>query len=300
MQPKAIIFGINGQDGFYLNALLNKAGVEVIGVSRKNPIYTIGDVAGYALVEKLIKDNQPDYVFHLAANSTTRHDTVFENYQTISTGTLNILEAVYKYSKQSKVFITGSGLQFVNNNAPIAETDAFEARDSYSMARIQSVYTARYYRSLGINVYVGYFFNHDSPLRSERHVNQKIVMAARRIANGEIEKLELGDITVKKEFTYAGDVAEAIWKFINNNAVFETVIGSGKAYTIANWLELCFSYYNLNWQSYVSLIPGFASEYKTLVSNPATIHSLGWQPVVSINDLALMMLKAPAIHNEEK
>jgi GDPmannose 4,6-dehydratase len=295
---KAIIFGINGQDGFYLHTLLNKTGVEVIGVSRRNPEFIIGDIADYTLVEQLIKNNQPDYIFHLAANSTTRHDTVFENYQTITTGALNVLEAVYKYSKQSKVFIAGSGLQFVNNNAPISETDAFEAKDSYSMLRIQSVYTARYYRSLGINVYVGYFFNHDSPLRSERHVNQKIVMAAQRIAYGEIEKLELGDITVKKEFTYAGDVAEAIWKFINNNTVFETVIGSGKAYTITDWLELCFSYYNLDWRNYVSQIPGFASEYKILVSNPSTIHSLGWQPLVNINDLALMMLKASAINNE--
>jgi GDPmannose 4,6-dehydratase len=295
---KAIIFGINGQDGFYLHALLNKTGIEVIGVSRTNPEFTIGDVADYMLVKKLIKDNQPDYIFHLAANSTTRHDTVFENYQTISTGTLNVLEVVYKHSKQSKVFIAGSGLQFVNNNTPISETDAFEARDSYSMLRIQSVYAARYYRSLGMNVYVGYFFNHDSPLRSERHVNQKIVKAAQRIANGEIGKLELGDITVKKEFTYAGDIAEAIWKFINNNTVFETVIGSGKAYTIADWLELCFSYYNLNWRNYVSQIPGFASEYKTLVSNPATIHSLGWQPLVNINDLALMMLNAKTTNNE--
>lgn len=292
---KAIVFGINGQDGFYLNKLLTGAGVEVIGVSRSNAAYTIGDVVNYQQVEQLIKKHQPQYVFHLAANSTTRHDTIFENYQTITTGTLNILEAVYRYSAHSKVFISGSGLQFVNTGQPITQTDAFEARDSYSMARIQSVYTARYYRSMGIKTYVGYFFNHDSPLRTERHVNQKIVMAVTRIANGSTEKLELGDIAIKKEFTYAGDVAAAIWAFVNNDKVFETVIGSGKAYAISDWLTLCFNYYNLNWEDHVKTMPGFSSEYKVLVSNPTTLFQLGWQPLVDIGKLAEMMLKHPQI-----
>jgi GDPmannose 4,6-dehydratase len=93
---KAIIFGINGQDGYYLNKILIKAGIKVLGVSRTNPDYIIGDVSNYQQVEKLIKDYQPDYIFHLAANSTTRHDTLFENYETISTGTLNILETVVR------------------------------------------------------------------------------------------------------------------------------------------------------------------------------------------------------------
>jgi GDPmannose 4,6-dehydratase len=289
---KAIVFGINGQDGFYLDALLKSNGVEVIGVSRSNSKYILGNVSEYELVEQLIKDNKPEYIFHLAANSTTKHEVLFENYQTIVTGTLNIFESAYKHSKHSKIFISGSGLQFVNTGAPISETAPFEARDSYSMARIQSVYTARYYRSLGISAYVGYFFNHDSPLRSERHVNQKIVSAARRIAGGEVNKLTIGDITVKKEFTYAGDVAQAIWTLINNDHVFETVIGSGKAYAISGWLELCFNYYNLKWEDHVELSTDFSSEYNILVSDPTTLYSLGWQPRVNIGQLALMMLES--------
>jgi len=289
----AIIFGINGQDGFYLNTLLSNNNINVIGISRSNLNYIIGDVSNYEFVKQLIKNNQPEYIFHLAANSVTSHDALFENYQTITTGTLNILEAVYKYSKHSKVFITGSGLQFVNNGVPITQTDPFEARDSYSMLRIQSVYTARYYRNLGVNVYIGYFFNHDSPLRSPRHINQKIVLAAQSIAGGHSDKLSLGDVTIKKEFTYAGDIAEAIWKFINNAHVFEAVIGSGKAYAITDWLELCFNYYNMNWKDHVTLVSGYSPDYKILVSQPSTIFSLGWQPMVSINELALMMLKYP-------
>src|SRR6202008_1963773 len=108
-------------------------------------------------VSKLIEEQKPDFIFHLAANSTTRHDALFENHATISTGSFNILEAVKNYSPQTKVFISGSGLQFVNADKPIKETDAFEARDPYSVSRIHSVYAARYYRRLGVKAYVGYF-----------------------------------------------------------------------------------------------------------------------------------------------
>lgn len=291
---KALIFGISGQDGYYLKQLLAKHNITVIGVSRNDTQYIQGDVANYTLVEKLIKAEEPDYIFHLAANSTTRHDTIFENYATITTGTLNVLEAVYQHSPKSRVFISGSGLQFVNNNAPITETDTFEARDAYSMARIQSVYTARYYRTKGIKVYIGYFFNHDSPLRLERHINQKIALAAKRISINPKEKLSIGDVSVQKEFTYAGDVVNAIWMLINNNDVFETVIGSGLAFPISEWLNLCFAHYGLNWRDHVSITPGFTAEYKMLVSDPATLNALGWQPTVGINNLALMMLN----HND--
>lgn len=292
---KALIFGISGQDGYYLKRLLIKNNITVIGVSRSNAQYIQGDVANYVLVEELIKTEQPEYIFHLAANSTTRHDTTFENYATITTGTLNILEAVYQHCPKSRVFISGSGLQFINNNAPITETDAFEARDSYSMARIQSVYTARYYRTKGIKVYVGYFFNHDSPLRSERHINQKIALAAKRIFTNPDEKLSIGDVSVQKEFTYAGDIVNAIWMLINSNSTFETVIGSGRAFPIADWLNLCFGHYGLNWRNHVSVTPGFIPEYRLLVSNPATLSALGWQPTIGIHELAQMMLT----HNDE-
>ena len=229
---KAIIFGISGQDGTYLREILEKENIRVIGVSRTKGDWVGGSVSDLNLVSTLIKEHQPAFVFHLAANSTTRHDALLENHETISTGTLNILESVKLYSPQTKVFISGSGLQFKNSGQPISETNEFEARDAYSVSRIQSVYAARYYRSFGLKIYIGYFFNHDSALRTERHVNQKIVAAVKRIANGSNETIELGNISVKKEFTFAGDTAKAIWLLVNNSTVFETVIGSGKAYSI--------------------------------------------------------------------
>ena len=287
---KAIIFGINGQDGYYLSKLLAGGNITVIGVSRSVGTWIRGDVAMHSFVEELVKKEQPDYIFHLAANSTTRHDALFENHETISTGTLNILESVYRHSKHSRVFLSGSGLQFVNRGKPISEKDEFYAGSPYCISRIQSTYAARYYRSLGLSVYVGYFFNHDSPLRSARHINQKIVMAARRIAAGSNEQIEIGDMSVKKEFSFAGDIARAILVLIQSNEIFEATLGNGKGYSIRDWLNTVFGYFNMGWESHIVPVPGFKSEYDILVSDPSTIFSMGWKPEVDIHKLAKLMI----------
>jgi GDPmannose 4,6-dehydratase len=289
---KAVIFGASGQDGFYLQKLLFKNSIEVISISRSIGPWLIGDVGNYAFVESIIKDNQPDYIFHLAANSTTNHQALFENHATICNGTINILESAKIHSPHSKIFISGSGLQFVNIGKPISEVDQFEARDAYSIARIQSVYAARYFRMLGLKVFVGYFFNHDSPLRSDRHVNQKIVKAVKEISTGKIEKLELGNIHIKKEFCFAGDVVDAVWKLVNNNhGIFEATIGSGIAHSIIDWLEICFGNFNLDYRDYVISNPNFKSDYNILVSNPNTIKKLGWVQETNINSLCKMMME---------
>ena len=285
----AIIIGANGQDGYYLSELLKENGVTVVGVSKRGDFLRT-DITKYEEVAALVKELQPSYIFHLAANSTTRHEVMFENHETICTGTLNILEAVKNYSPASKVFISGSGLQFVNNNQPIKETDPFEARDPYSISRIQSVYAARYFRRLGLKVYVGYFFNHASPRRTERHMAKKIAEAVKRIAAGSSEKLEIGDSTVIKEWTFAGDVVKGIWQLIQQDLVFEANIGSGKGYSIEEYLSVCFSIIHKDWKDHVILKNDFTPEYKQLVSDASLIFSLGWKPDVSFEQLAEMMI----------
>lgn len=286
----AVIFGANGQDGFYLDKLLSQENIKVIKISRKgNNI--IGNVADYGFVENILQQYQPGYVFHLAANSTTRHFALFENFESISRGTLNILEAVKLHSPQTKVFLSGSAMQFRNTGKPIDEQTEFEASSAYSVSRIESIYAGRYYRTaFGLKVYAGYFFNHDSPLRTEKHVNQKIVKAVQRIALGSNEKLVLGNIEVKKEFNYAGDVVEAIWKLVSQDTTFEAVIGSGEAYSIKEWLACCFDKQNMNWQDHVVLEEGFVPEYEILVSNPQLIKSIGWSPKVDFYQLVNIMM----------
>lgn len=290
---KAIIFGASGQDGFYLTQLLAQQGVSVIGVSRSGGFLNI-DISDFGQVGDLVKKYRPDYIFHLAANSTTRHDAIFENHETIATGTLNILEAVKQYVPETKVFISGSGLQFENKGVPIKETDPFEARDAYSVSRIQSVYAARYFRSLGLKVYVGYFFNHDSPRRTERHMAQKIASAAKRIAAGSDEKIEIGDMTVIKEWTYAGDVVKGIWQLVSQDKIYEANISSGKGYSILQWVETCFKIIGKDYLDHVVEKNAFKAEYVQLVSDNTRIKSIGFEQTVSFEELAKMMIfKSP-------
>ena len=286
----AIIFGANGQDGHYLLRLLEQNKIEVVGVSRKgNGI--IGDISDFEFVDSLIKKSKPDYVFHLAANSTTQHYALFENHAAISTGTLNVLESVKLNSPLTKVFLSGSAMQFKNTGLPIDEHTSFEASSPYSVARIQSVYAGRYYRkAFGLKVYVGYFFNHDSAFRSEKHVNQKIVKASQRIAKGSYEKLELGNITVRKEFNYAGDVVNAVWELVNQNNIFEAVIGCGEVHSIQDWLTYCFEKINKDWRDFVIIKDDFVPEYNILISNPQLIKSIGWEPKTSFYQLADEMM----------
>jgi len=288
----AIIFGANGQDGNYLYTLLSKYLINVICTSRTHGTI-IGNVTDLTFVENLIKNTKPDFIFHFAANSTTSHSVIFENHSSISTGTLNILESAYKFSPHSKIFISGSAVQFYNSSKPIDEQTPFRASSAYSAERIYSVYLARYYREkFNLKCYIGYLFNHDSPYRTEKHINQKIIKTALRIYNGSKEKLIIGDTSVKKEFNFAGDIVLAIWKFINQDDQFEMVIGSGKAYSIQNWIEYCFEKNGLNWLNHTIIDKKFVSDYKILVSNPSLLLKIGWEPKLNFFELADLMLSS--------
>jgi GDPmannose 4,6-dehydratase len=286
---KALIFGANGQDGHYLSDSCLKQNIEVIGASQNGP-WMHGDVASPIFVKDLIRNHRPSYIFHLAASSTTSHDVLYENHESIGKGTINILESCRKFSPETKVFITGSGLQFINKGLPISETDPFDHNSAYSVSRNYSVYLARYFRKLGLKTYIGYLFHHESPLRGPNHISQRIIQAVSRIALGSKEYIELGDISVMKEWSYAGDIAEGIITLVRQDNIFEAVIGSGQAYTIERWLDESFRLINRNWKNYVREKKDYISEYKILVSNPATINSLGWKTTTPISTLAEIML----------
>lgn len=287
---KAIVFGAGGQDGHYLSALLAGRGIQVIGISRSTGERR-GDVGSRDFVDELIRVERPDYIFHLAANSTTRHDVIFENHETISTGALNILEAARRHRPDARVFIAGSAMQFVNTGEPINERSPFEASSPYAVARIQATYAGRYFRQkFAMRVYCGFLFNHDSPLRNQKHVNRVIVDAVRRIAQGSDEPLMLGDLGVQKEFGYAGDVAEAIWLLVNQDKAFEVVVGTGCAYSIEDWVAYCFKAVGKDWRNHVVVKQDFQPEYKRLVSDNSLLLSLGWRSKIGFEQLADMML----------
>jgi GDPmannose 4,6-dehydratase len=288
---KALIFGANGQDGRYLAALLHERGIDTVGVSRSGAWHH-ADVARFQQVEEIVRRTRPDYIFQLAARSTTRHEALFENHETISTGALNVLEAAHRHCLDAKVFIAGSAVQFQNDGTLIHEETPFEATSAYAVARIQSAYAARYYRRLGLRAYVGYLFHHESPLRPPEHVSRMIIGAAQRIAAGSAEILEVGDISVVKEWTFAEDTARAMLTLVQQDQVFEVVIGSGEGHSIQDWLDVCFSMVGRAWRDHVRIREGFQAEYKQLVSRPERIKALGWNPRVTFNQLAALMMKA--------
>ncbi len=293
---KALIFGVTGQDGFYLSDLLNRREIEVTGVSRSNGSgqWIVGDVARTEQVEALIIEHQPDYIFHLAANSTTRHDALFENHATISTGTLAILDAVDRHVPKAKVLLAGSGLQFVNRGLPLNEESPLDHSSPYVVARNSSLFAARYFRQRGLKIYFAYLFNHDSPLRSNRHLNMKIAVAAARAANGSKEKLLIGDLEAEKEFNFAGDIAAAMWLLIRQDELFECVVGSGQSHAVRDWVETCFREVGLDWKDYTETDRTYASPYHRLVSDPAKLFSLGWKPECTFSGLATMMMAEAA------
>ena len=287
---KALLFGINGQDGYYLYQLLRDNGFEVIGVSRSKGEWIQGNVAEPGFVKDLLIKHRPELVFHLAATSSISHELLHEHQATIVSGTLNILENIFYHSPKSRVFVTGSGLQFINTGKPISEKTEFIARDAYSLARIQSVYAARYYRNKGVRAFVGYLFHHDSPYRKEKHLNRSIVDAAKAAGAGKNDPMMIGDISIEKEFGFAGDIAKGIYQLINQDDIAEACIGTGKAYSIEKWLELCFGAVNKNWKDHVKLKNDYKADFKRLVSNSSLLQSTGWKPTVEIEDLARMMM----------
>lgn len=189
----AIITGSNGQDGHYLAELLKHYQVTPVLVSRGSGI----NLNNPSVLNDLVYTVRPEYIFHLAASSTVAHEAARQNHDLFTNGTLNILEAVKLHAPECRVFLAGSAYQFVNHGNPIKETDPWETRSVYCAARGYSNLLARAYRHLGLHVYFGYFFHHDSPHRHARHISQRIATAAR-----EGKEVEIGNMEVVKEWTW--------------------------------------------------------------------------------------------------
>lgn len=290
MTRTALIFGGNGQDGIYLRRLCQEKQMRAVAVSRSSGVHP-GDVGDPDYVDAVVREIEPDYVFHLAARSTTAHAAMAENHRTISTGTWNVCSAVERHVPDARVFVTGSGLQFRNDGAPISESCAFEATSPYAVERIHSVYAARYYRSRGLRTHVGYLFHHESPHRKPGHLSMRIAMGAAKVAEGRRSGLEIGDPGVEKEWGFAGDIAQGILTLVSQDEVAEATIGTGQPHAIAAWAQLCFAHVGEDWRDHVQTDPAFEPDFARLVSDPTTMRSLGWQPTTDIAELAEAMME---------
>lgn len=288
---RVAIFGATGQDGPYLAAACRRRGASVFGYARRtNPAC---DVSDFQAVESVMRKHRPDFVFQLAAESRTAHEALFDNHAAIAGGAVNVLEAAWRHVPEARVLLAGSGVQFRNEGRPIHETDPFDAGSPYAAARIYATYLARYYRACkGLKTFVAYLFHHESPARGERHTSMMIARAAARAESRGFTPLKLGDVSVEKEWAFAGDIAEAMVCLALQDEVVECVVGTGEGHSIAEWLEACYGRVGLDWRAHVQLRPGFRAEYPRLVSNPSTLRGLGWRPEVDFQTLVGMMLDA--------
>jgi GDPmannose 4,6-dehydratase len=291
---RAIIFGAAGQDGSYLAEVIADHDVNCVLTARNGKGYEVCDVGNSNQVEVIIRAYQPDYVFHLAAKSSIRHEAIVDNQKAIVDGSLNILEAVKKHKSQCRVFLSGSALQFAPSRDAIVESSEMVNSSAYAAQRNASLCLSRYYREkCGIAAYMGFFFHHDSPRRGEHHLAQKIASAARRIASGSSEKLDIYDPSAVKEWTFAGDAMRAAWLLVNQSTIHECIIGSGAPHTIAEWASACFKVLGLDWREHVELHHTGSAEPVRFISRPERLKALGWSQEVTFNELARLMVNSP-------
>lgn len=237
-------------------------------------------------VHDLVETIHPEYIFHFAAKSSVDQKFARENHDLFSNGTLNILEAVKQHSPECRVFLAGSAYQFENRGNSIKETDPWETRSVYCAARGYSNLLARAYRHMGLNVYFGYFFHHDSPRRHPRHISQRIATAAR-----EEKKVEIGNADVVKEWTYAGDTVEAVWSLVNQDKIWEANIGTGIGHSIVDFAQACYAVKGLDYRNFILPRADFEPEYSRCTCDPERIFSTGWLPRHGLVQLAEKMVK---------
>ena len=293
MKQRAIIFGSGGQDGLFLRKHLLSLGHQVFPFTlHGGEDVPALDVADFPNVGKIIKEIKPHYIFHLAARSSTRHEFILENHQAIVDGALSVLESADRYSPDSNIFLASSGLVFKNIGQPIKESDEYVTNTAYAMARLEALQVARYYRHRGRKVFVGFLFNHESPMRTSESVARKIASSVAEIYLGLQKTMAIGNANVVKEWMWAGDAVSAMVHLVNQNNIFEACIGDGIGRTVRDYAVACCETVGISLDDYLVEIPNYQVEYSILVSDSTKIRSLGWAPEVNMRSLAKLMVES--------
>jgi len=288
-----VIFGGGGQDGIFLNELLLSRGYKVFVFTHSgSEIGPAIDVSDFNTVENTIQKYCPDIVFHLAAKSSTRHEFVLENHKAIVDGALAIIEAVDRHVPNSKVFLASSALVFKSEGGLINERCQLVTDTAYAMARVEALQIARYYKQRGRKVYVGFLFNHESPLRPPNSVARQVARNVVEIKNGISSKLVIGNASIIKEWAWAGDIANAIHCFLMQDDIYEICIGDGIGISIYEYAAACCDAVGISLEKYLEEPPEFKAEYPMLINGSEKIRALGWEPKVNLEQLAIKMINA--------
>ena len=319
MAKRALITGITGQDGHHLAELLNEKGYEVYGlirgqhnpkrsmVERELPFVKLieGDLIDESSLIKAMKVSNPDEVYNLGAISHVGHS--FKSPQLTAEvtgrGVLNMLEAIRAVDGEKKIrFYQAStsemfgGLDYNRPGVGYDEDSLFHPRSPYGVAKLYGHWITRNYReSYGIHASCGILFNHEGENRGVEFVTRKITNAVARIKLGKQDYIELGNLDAKRDWGYAGDYVEGMWRMLQQDEPGDYVLATGETHTIGEFLELAFKEIGIDdWKPYVKQNPDFMrpAEVDILLGNPSKAETvLGWKRKVDFQGLVKLMVE---------
>jgi GDPmannose 4,6-dehydratase len=311
--PTALITGITGQDGSYLAELLLGKGYRVVGVVRRTSHdsyeriqHLVGKVEILAAdlldqhsLQTVIKDARPDEIYNLAAQSfvpTSWTQPVLTGEFT-ALGVTRMLDAIRLAKPDAKFYQASSSEMFGKvRETPQRETTPFYPRSPYGVAKVYGHYiTVNYRESYGMFAVSGILFNHESPRRGLEFVTRKISDAVARIKLGMEQKLALGTLDAKRDWGFAGDYVEAMWRMLQQKTPTDYVIGTGMHHSVRDCCEVAFRHAGLDFKQHVVHDPRFdrPAEVETLLADPSKAkRELGWAPSVNFDGLMKMMVDA--------
>lgn len=314
----ALITGITGQDGIYLAELLTSKGYAVTGLVR-NPTddkvkavrnllpaveFAVGDVTDISSLHRAFEQAQPTEVYNLAAMSFVADSWNLAELTTEVTakGALNMLEATRQFSgtdmSRTRFYQASSSEMYgAALTSPQDEHTAFWPRSPYGVSKAFGHHmTINYRESYGMHASSGILFNHESPRRGERFVTRKISRAVARISLGLQDKLVLGNLETSRDWGFAGDYVEAMWRMLQQEQAGDYVIATGKVNSLRNMVDIAFSAVGISdWNNLVEQDPQFMrpADIQLLVGNPSKAKKkLGWEPTIDFASLVTMMVEA--------
>jgi len=313
MAKKALITGITGQDGSYLAELLLEKGYEVHGLVRRSSSFNTwridhvrdqlvlhyGDLVDSNSLARALEALQPDEIYNLAAQSHVKVSFEMPEYTTDVTalGVLRLLDAVRDLGIKARVYQAGSSEMFglVQEN-PQTEKTPFHPRSPYGVSKLYGHWLAINYReSYGMHISNGILFNHESPRRGENFVTRKITMAVAAIKQGREKELKLGNLDAKRDWGYAKDYVEAMWRILQQEKPEDYVIATGETHSVREFCEEAFGAVGLDWKDFVKVDAKYfrPAEVDILLGDPSKARrELGWTPKVTFKQLAKLMVEA--------
>ncbi|XWK88474.1 MAG: GDP-mannose 4,6-dehydratase [Phormidium sp.] len=314
----ALICGISGQDGAYLAQLLLNKGYNVWGTSRDAQVSNFDNLvrlkirdsvklesmalSDFRSVLQVINKAKPDEIYNLAGQTSVglSFEQPVETMESVTLGTLNLLEAIRFTGSKIKFYNAGSSECFGDTGDRAAdEYTPFRPRSPYAVAKAAAFWEVANYRE-AYNLFAcsGILFNHDSPLRPKRFVTQKIVATAEQIAQGKAEKLYLGDISIQRDWGWAPEYVEAMYLMLQQEQPDDYAIATGETNKLEVFVAEVFSYLGLDWREHIIIDRSFFRPTDIAISrgNPAKAkEKLGWEAKYKMKDIARMMVDA--IHN---